>query len=85
MRELRIESDKQLDRYIARWASKLLLVETAKGKVRARHLTPDELESAVQGSATASMDSAKTAASKLKGAVRKPRSSAWPEEAELVD
>lgn len=56
MRELWIESEKQLDRYIERWARKLLLVETVKGRVRARHLTPDEIESAIQGSATASAD-----------------------------
>lgn len=53
-REFRIESDKQLDRHIARWAKKLLLVETVNGKTRARHLTPDEIESAIQGSATPS-------------------------------
>lgn len=43
MRGLRIESEKQLDRYIARWASKLLIVEPVQGKVRVRHLTPNEL------------------------------------------
>lgn len=49
-----IESEKQLDRYIERWARKLLLVETVKGRVRARHLTPDEIENACSKSATAS-------------------------------
>ena len=53
MREFRIVSDKQLDRYIERWAGKLLLVETVKGKIRARHLTPDEIESACSKSPTA--------------------------------
>ena len=53
-REAWIESEKQLDLYIARWASKLLLVETVKGKTRARHLTPDEIESTMRDSATPS-------------------------------
>ena len=56
MRQLWIESEKQLDRHMARWAKKLILLDTVDGEARARRLTPEEIEILVQKPTSASAD-----------------------------
>lgn len=77
MRQLWIESEKQLDRHMARWAKKLILLDTVDGEARARRLTPEEIEILVQKPPSASADNRRRGSRKDRSGGGPERASGW--------